>query len=320
MAKEETMFADVSKLNTFYYHKVGRGNKLAQHFLSGDHPIGRPAALILFWRITPDDILRGNFPVTMSKSQRTQAINFVESADPMKRDETCIVVVGTKVWLLKPDGEIEVWPGEGYNPESSLKLLPVEIMVEADLKDIPRILANIGSNQFLGRGTYRPITEECYRGNLKAIYTVLRKPWEQSWYEDTNPSGLFECLDSVELETLVAKILEAQGCFVPAYRGGYLKHVDLFAKADTAVNIDGLMVDNSGVQIQVKGRARLRKGELLPDTYLIGYDNRVLSEDDKRRYFDEDWLLKQCQSNPQVSTWLRKSLEWVPNDFLAKFI
>jgi hypothetical protein len=37
------------------------------------------------------------------------------------------------------------------------------------------------------------------------------------------------CLSSMEFETLIAKIFEEQGYFVPAYRGGTLRRYDLFA-------------------------------------------------------------------------------------------
>ena len=71
---------------------------------------------------------------------------------------------------------------------------------------------------------------------------------------------LLECLGSVELETLVAKVFEAAGCFVPAYRGGCIQDLDLFAHNYRAVDIelDGLVVPaGERISIQVKGTSRL---------------------------------------------------------------
>jgi len=303
------MRADTSKLQLFYYHKVGRGNAQAKDWLSGNNPLERPATVAFFGPITVDDI-RNLRHKGLKPEQFSQIQEFVSTAnDPAKRDQTCILVVDAKVWFLKAAGEIE------ERKRDTRKMMPVEVILTRELNEVPPILAGIGSNQYLVRGTYRRISEEKNRGNLKAIYSVLEKPWEQRWYDD-DPSGLLECLSSVQLETLVAKILETHACFVPAYRGGSQKYVDLFAFSDRLIDIDGLEIDSSGVQIQVKGGARLRKGTLPDDVHLIGY----ACENVGRPYFDEGWLFAQINALPEVQEWLRRSLYWVPEDFMRMYL
>ena len=318
------MNADVDRLEKFYYHKMDGGNRLAYRYLNSDNPLGQPAAVIFFGQATLEDMRTGILTNggLRSKSQIMQARAFVETPD-QDWDTTCIVVVDTrtKAYFLKPAGIVMDVRNEGLaahlrtaDDTSTQKLMPVEIIAEKDLREIPFVLATINSNQYLARGTYRPISEKKNRGNLKAIFSVLEKPWKPEWYK-VGASGLFECLSSVELETLVAKILEERGCFVPAYRGGMLKDVDLFAFCEHSIDIDGLLINHYGIKVQVKGNAQLRGDELPDGVYLIGYACKGVDS-----YFDERWLLNQIKRLPKVRQWLKRSLDWVPEDFIRMFL
>jgi len=126
---------------------------------------------------------------------------------------------------------------------------------------------------------------------------------------------LLECLGSVELETLVAKVFEAAGCFVPAYRGGCIQDVDLFAHNYRAVDIelDGLVVPaGERISIQVKGTSRLNA---CPDGVgcLIALD-----APQSPRCFGENWLFTRAAYFPEVAEWLKLSLSWLPQNFVER--
>lgn len=307
----------------FFYHKIGSGNKHAEAWLSGINPLQRPAAVISFGDVTVEDIKEGRMEGGSHSKQ--QARDFIET--PEKNwNETYIVVVNTKAWFLKPAGFIEEcrssWEG-GQN--RLLKIMPVQIIKKKRLDEIPFILVSINSNRWLGSGTYRKITSKKNRGNLKAIYAVLGKEWEPTWYGES-PLSLLECLSSVELETLVAKIFETQGFFVPAYRGGCLKGIDLLAYNQSPKlihlhpsNRDVIEISpGEALSIQVKGGAKIKKDSIPRGTVLIGYGNSF--EDEYVTSFDGDWLLKQVKGSPQVENWLRRSLEWVPETHLERLL
>src|SRR5207247_1188083 len=115
------------------------------------------------------------------------------------------------------------------------------------LKDVPPVLAGINANAWLSRGTYREMTNW---GNIKAVERALGHPLppEHLKKENCGVPQLLECLSSVELETLVAKLFEAAGCFVPAYRGGCIQYVDLFAHNDTphSITLEKLSIPPKG--------------------------------------------------------------------------
>lgn len=267
--------------------------------------MGRPAAVI-FDQCTIEEIRNG-------KSDR-QAKDFYESSLPPVRDQILMIVVGgRKAWFLKPAGDLI----EHNSPTDTVnlwKIMPVKIEAVRELKDIPPVLAGINANRNLSSGTYREITNW---GNIKAIYCSLNLPLpnEHLNAENCSAARLLACLSSVELETLVAKLLEGAGCFVPAYRGGNGRDVDLFAHNDqnTDVNLDGLVIrSQKRISIQVKGWTDLKECPKTVDC-LIGFGVPRSSN-----CFDDKWLLSQVKACPKVATWLRRSLSWLPQEFVSK--
>jgi hypothetical protein len=160
-----------------------------------------------------------------------------------------VVVHCAKIWLLRPGGEVRFAKKLKTRPgRVNQKRMPVEVLVKLPSKSVPTVLASMACNQKYARRTF---TEIDHWGNLKAIDWVLdgfskRKAtrWlpvvgepESELPEHWRPSAqgaaqLIECLGSTELETLIAKLLEAHGCHVPAHRGGTLGDIDLFAWND----------------------------------------------------------------------------------------
>lgn len=292
-----------------FYLKIGSGNSLAVDWLAGKNPLGRPAAVIFFGRTTVEDIRNGNC--------NRQAKDFYESSLPQERDQTLIIVVGHgKAWFLKPAGEIvEYVPLTDADAVQDIwKIMPVDIISTQRLSQIPPVLAGINANAYLSRGTYRKIKPW---GNIKAIYCSLKMPLPMNHLQAKNCKAvhLLECLSSVELETLVAKVFEAAGCFVPAYRGGYIQDIDLFVHNDqsTKIRLGDLVIPAKGsLSIQVKGWTRLKTCPATVDC-LIGF--RIPQS---LNCFDDEWLLEQVKRFPDISAWLRRSLSWLPQEFIEK--
>ncbi len=290
----------------FFYLKLGKGNSLAVSWLAGNNPLGRPAAVIFFGPCTIDDIRNGRTD--------SQAKNFYESSLVEDQNKTVMVVIGQgQAWFLRSAGEL-IEHEDPSDSENLWKIMPVEIISHKSLDQIPPVLAGINANTFLSQGTYREIKSW---GNIKAIHCALGidLPSEHTKDENCDMRHLLECLGSVELETLVAKLFEAAGCFVPAYRGGCIQDVDLFAHNYRAVDIelDGLVVPaGERISIQVKGTSRL---SACPDAVgcLI-----ALGAPQSPRCFGENWLFRRVASFPEVAEWLKLSLSWLPQNFVER--
>ena len=208
-------------------------------------------APIFFGDSTIAEILSDNFK--FKGRSLSEAKQFCEiGLDPNRWNETRIITIDEGyVWIYKPNGKIvENKNWGGYN--DNVKSFQVEILAKKQVKEVPLILASMKSNQAFSRSTFAKITERKYIGNILAIEylseNIIKVP---DWF------SRLDCLSSLELETLVAKIFEAHGCFVPAYKGGYMKDIDLIAKnyTEKEIVIDGLSVPaKSTKSIQVKLR------------------------------------------------------------------
>ena len=67
-----------------------------------------------------------------------------------------------------------------------------------------------------------------YFGNIKALEYILKDKKEK--VSVNSFSEYLECLSPIEFETLIAKLKEEEGYYVPAYKGGMLKDYDLICK------------------------------------------------------------------------------------------
>jgi hypothetical protein len=288
-------------LNIKHYTKDRRG--LESHskiWLTRD----KPQAPIFFGDSKIEDILHGEF--NFKGRSRAEARQFcLIGLDPTRRDETTIITIDDGyVWIYKPVGEItESKNWEGYN--ENVKSFPVEILAEKQVKDVPLILASMKSNQAFSRGTFAEIKER-YFGNILAIEYLLGNRVKV-------PSRFspLDCLSSLEFETLVAKIFETHGCFVPAYKGGYMKDIDLIAKNYTEKEIfmDGLYIPSkSTISIQVKLRFENKQPKRQ-----VGVDYNIGLDIETNEFnFGREWILKQTEI-PLIKDWLTRSTEWLSN-------
>ena len=192
--------------------------------------------------------------------------------------------------------------------------MPVENLACKACKDVPPVLAGIGANQYYARSTFRRINDW---GNYKAIDWVAGRVGQgEHWnLSAQGPDQLLECLGCTEIETLVAKLFESHGCFVPAYRGGTMQDIDLFACNDTrhAIHVGAVVIPAFGrVSIQVKRWAEGMSCQAGVDC-LVGIGvtgpNTLNSAD----------LLDLVQAQSTVRAWLCRSLEWLPGSLLDRF-
>lgn len=287
----------------WYYLKLGLGNAEAEQRLNHSHP----TAVIHFGTTRTKDFLAGK------GDEQAQAFCNAGLA-AKRRNNTMVVARRGTIWILQPDGRVKDGTlqkhedGTPYIP----KVMPVKVLAKRDFMDVPAVLAGISSNAFLVRGTFREIN---HWGNIKAIESVLGRGIPRR-HTGEGAEQVLECLSSVELETLVAKLFESHGCFVAAYRGGTTFRVDIVAHNDTKklIKLGGITIPaGKRTSIQVKS---WQEGMVCPEEvdYLIG-----LGIKRGPKSFDAEWLLDQVRRVPLVSRWLRRSLNWLPGSYLDRW-
>jgi hypothetical protein len=293
----------------YFYLKLGMGNQEADARLSKSPP----DAAVFF-----DALSQANYEAGRGNAQ---AQLFWERGRENNREDTIMVVIRRgEIWFLKPAGEVQFSsPYLGPNGDTlTSKTMRVQILKRSLCKDVPPVLAGVGSSQYHGRRTFTKIG---HWGNLKAIDCVLGRPVgnaskEEHWdLKQQGSAQLLECLGSTELETLVGKLFEAHGCHVPAYLGGTLSDIDLFAYNDTAgpIRIDPIKIPpGERISVQVKTWSGLTCPECVD--YLIGLD--AVSGP---KTFNSEWILARVKKCPSVLAWVKRSLNWLPEDFLRKF-
>ena len=287
----------------YFYAKIGTGNTLASEYLSGRTPINKPAIPIFFNCVpgTRSEFLKNG-------GAKEQGRNFFECAD--NPENSIIVVINQgKLYLTAPVGDVEFWKAPedlSYLKKGEfVKLLPIKIISEIPLSDVPAILASITANAYYYTGTFREIKD---LGNICALKSLLNKPVDDFDYD--KPEQLLLCLSSIELETLIAKIFEEGGCFVPAYRGGAIKDIDIFAKnlTNKDIKIGKFEIPSrSSISIQVKRTPHKRKKPAGCD-YII-----TLHGDRAKEIID---LVKNTNGTKK---WLKTSLEWLPAKILRGY-
>ena len=286
----------------YFYAKVGQGNSLASEYLQGATPIG-VAALPIFFNGVP-----GNKEDFLKHGQaKEQGRNFFWCGDNPSQAKIVVINRGN-LYVVLPRGGVEFWRCEEDTDQLKkneyIKLLPIEVVVEKPLSDVPAILSSMTANAYYYTGTFREISDQ---GNVRALQSILGD--SMSTFDFADPKDLLLCLSSIGLETLVAKIFEEAGCFVPAYRGGAIKGIDIFARnvQPTDISIGHIEIAaDSEISIQVKRSSHMKKPPSGCD-YLISLDN------------DASWILDIVVGMNETKSWLKRSLSWVPNSVLVEY-
>ena len=259
----------------------------------------------------------------LSKDSKNFVKTFYEN-----KEESILVSIGSKeennkksdyLYIYKKSGKISEYKGlsakykvdiSHYKTKPDIVIgFPITLIAEIPVVKAPLVISTIKSNQYLSRGTFkelwkRPIKDDpestfnSYFGNRKAIdYLITGKSVQVDNFEQ-----YLECLSSIEFETLIAKIKEEQGYFVPAYKGGSFKDYDILC-----------FKKNKEEYIQAKLN-------LSKDTFKDYKDIKDLniycvhSEVDKQKYqniFNYEDIQKQLESCPKTKEWLKRSLNWV---------
>lgn len=257
-----------------------------------------------------------------TKGISSDVIKFINTFKTSENDDAILVSTGTgidgidyfyiyqKISSLEEITSVKVDSKYYKNCNYIDKAIGFEIKLLKKIKvaECPLVLATIKSNTRLTMGTFKSIENprqpdshlNSYFGNIKAIEYILNA--QKNKVKLDSFAEYLECLSPIEFETLIAKIKEEEGYFVPAYKGGMLKDYDLICRKD-----------NLQENIQVKLN-------LSKETY-NKYKNKDLkiycvskAENIKNPKIEIcDWrdifsMLKICKTTKQ---WLEQSLYWV---------
>lgn len=294
-------------MNRYIIAKIHNGNSLAEVYLQGKSEVSFPSVPIFFncdYDNEEEFLREGN-----AKGQGELFFECGKSCE----GKIILVIHEGKVHVLRPTGEVLFKKAsvrkdiDGY-----VKILPVEILRVAAISDVPAILASMGANRYYSSGSFREITDA---GNIRAIKSVLGQD-----IEIPNKPGIanaIECLNSVQFETLIAKILEEANLFVPAYRGGTMAGADLFAynKTKADISIGELLIpagERKSIQVKLKAHTNRPPGGV---DFIVACDAKESSNS-----FGNEWLKSALQVSQSTGLWLKTSLEWLPAGFLEATI
>jgi hypothetical protein len=262
----------------------------------------------------------------LNKKQLHEAYNFIQlyKKDPEAR----LITIDDKIWIYKIIGQIKYESTDDIvqkkSDQTSEKIVPkyydIEIINSCEIKEAPYILATMKTNQAFSRDTFRRIDEKKYGGNIAAIKYLIGE------LNDFKIDPL-KTLSSVQLETLVAKIFEKNGAFIPAWRGGTLKDIDIIAKFDGNIP-DNLLIKkiqekDKDINIQVKIKLNdennvndLKEFLDKPNTFLITGDDEPIDKlkdyAEDKQYLTSKWIKKQIYSYDEIKKWYEKCIEWLP--------
>ena len=276
---------------------------MARRYLRGESEVNYPAVPIYFTceHDSEEKFLRDG-------GSKRQGELFFECG--RNRDGKYIVVIHEAiVYILQPVGEVNFEKSTVHEGKVGfVKLLPVEILKTIPISYVPAILASIGANRYYSSGTFREISDA---GNIRAIQAALGQTINTP--TDSSIIHAIECLSSVEFETLVAKIFEEAGFFVPAYRGGTLPGADLFAynKSATAISIGHLSIDagaRRSIQVKLRANANLPPPGI---DYLV-----ACNVQESLNVLGAEWLESALRQSPKAKAWLIASLDWVPPTYI----
>lgn len=284
----------------FFYAKIGEANALAEDYIAGASEIQRPAIPIYFntdFDNRADFIARGG--------SKEQGDNFFWCSDNQAHGHAVVIHQG-KLNILGVCGEV-IFTRSTIHPKvvnGFVKLLPIQPEKEFRLVDTPVVLASMTANAYYYTGTFREISDY---GCLKALEMLTFGQMQSE--EKGDPKWILSCLSSIELETMLAKLLEEHGLFVPAYRGGATKDIDIFAFNDSAISVtltERIVVPAySGVTFQVK-RQSSRNCPPEGCDHLISVTN------------DAAWLVAALNRSPETNKWVKRSLSWLPSQHLKE--
>lgn len=289
----------------------------------------QPRAPIFYGRRTISELRHDPIEtIGLRAKELNEARRFLDLLDAAKgRFQPVIVTVDEgRVWIYEPKAgphECEFIPGFAGDPGGILvKAYAVSHLAGPDglaASEVPLVLSSMKVNQAFSRNTFTEIGGagfDRYRGNVAALKAMLRET-DEGFRVDP-----LDCLSAVEFETLVARLFEAQGCFVPAYRGGVMKDVDLYVDTRGARRGPIMLPLDGVLSVQLKLSAKIDDRSLVK--WLMGDPRRLLiSLDDsvspvgacRERWITRGEIRTWIGAAPAVSAWLERSLDWLPQEW-----
>jgi hypothetical protein len=233
--------------------------------------------------------------------------------------EARIITIGDeKIWIYKIKGQIK--NGNIEFDKIRPKYYDIEFIKKKKyfkIEDVPYILATMKTNQAFSRNTFRKIDEKKYEANIAAIKFLIGE------LNDFKIDPL-KTLPSVQLETLIAKIFEKNKAFIPAWRGGTLKGIDIIAKFEKNIpyNLFKKKIKEKKIRIQVKIQLNdknkleeLKKLLKEPNFFLITAEDGPLKELEKyheKNYLTSKWIKKQIYNYDEIKKWYEECIKWLP--------
>lgn len=254
------------------------------------------------------------------KEQQSQILDFCNSSSPV-----CVSIDEGWVWIYELTGKVRMCaerspPIKGKDSEWSdiPKIRDIKLLKNKRISEVPLVLASMKANRWMSSGTFREIkqtTDTTNMGNLAAIQSVTNR-----WIDDFLVDPL-DCISSLEFETLIAKIFEEHGCFVPAYKGGFLRDVDLIVEPTTDIYLaDKKFSKTEGrlsLQLKMQVYPELLNGGTIQ--YAIGLNSDASIQDFRRRELNNanaclgrTWVRNALRQSPDSLAWLERLLKWLP--------
>ena len=247
--------------------------------------------------------------------QLNEACEFINLYKENK--EARIITIGDeKIWIYKIKDQIKNEKIEFGKFRQ--KYYDIEIIKHSKIEDVPYILATMKTNRAFSRNTFRKIDEKKYEGNIAAIKSLIGE------LNDFKIDPL-KTLSSVQLETLIAKIFEKNKAFIPAWRGGTLKDIDIIAEFEKNIpeNLFKVKIQEKKIKIQVKIqlndknkleeiKENLKKN---PNFFLITAEDgphEELEEYHEKKYLTSKWINQQINSCDEIRNWFEKCIKWLP--------
>ena len=246
----------------------------------------------------------------------------IELFNSTQNDDSIILSIGEdetstdSLYIYQKDGPLEEITSLSVDKENYKTCnyvdnaigFKIKLLKKIKVVECPLVLATIKSNTRLTMGTFKSIEDpnnseshmNSYFGNIKALKYILNGKKEKIAVDSF--AEYMECLSPIEFETLIAKLKEEEGYFVPAYKGGMLKDYDLICKKDgRQENIQIKLNLSKDTYNKYK-----KKGLII---YCVSKSEKIV--DPTVTIYDWQDIEKLINKSPNTKKWLSQTLDWV---------
>ena len=247
---------------------------------------------------------------------------FIELFNSTQNDDSIILSIGEdetstdSLYIYQKDGPLEEITSLSVDKKNYKTCnyvdnaigFKIKLLKKIKVVECPLVLATIKSNARLTMGTFKSIEDpnnpdshmNSYYGNIKALEYILHDKKEKVSVDSF--AEYMECLSPIEFETLIAKLKEEEGYFVPAYKGGMLKDYDLICKRDSRQeNIQIKLNLSKDTYNKYK-----KKGLII---YCVSKSEKIV--DPTVTIYNWQDIEKQINKSPKTKKWLSQTLDWV---------